>query len=73
MSRKVLAIAMEEYVELSESGGGICLGCEARAFGVEPDARNYTCEECGEPQVFGAEELLLSGRLEITDEEGDDE
>jgi hypothetical protein len=27
--------------------------------GVEPDARNYLCEACGERRVFGAEEILL--------------
>ena len=39
---------------------GICICCGADANGVEPDARNYECESCGESGVFGAEELLLS-------------
>ena len=38
---------------------GFCLACGAEAMGVEPDARHYTCESCGKPEVFGAEELLL--------------
>jgi len=38
---------------------GFCRACGADAYECEPDARNYTCEECGEPEVFGAEELLL--------------
>jgi hypothetical protein len=38
---------------------GFCVACGADAMGVEPDARNYECESCGERQVFGAEELLL--------------
>jgi hypothetical protein len=38
---------------------GFCLACGAEASGVEPDARNYVCEACDEPQVFGAEELLF--------------
>ena len=38
---------------------GFCLACGADAEGVEPDARNYTCEECGEEEVHGAEEVLL--------------
>jgi hypothetical protein len=25
----------------------------------EPDARRYECEACGEPRVYGAEELLI--------------
>lgn len=38
---------------------GFCLHCGAEATGVEPDARNYTCEVCGHDDVFGAEELLI--------------
>lgn len=38
---------------------GFCLSCGAEQGPVEPDARNYTCEDCGEKQVFGAEELLI--------------
>jgi hypothetical protein len=39
---------------------GICICCGADAEGVEPDARKYECESCGQPGVYGAEELLLS-------------
>jgi hypothetical protein len=39
---------------------GICICCGADAEGVEPDARQYECESCGESGVYGAEELLLS-------------
>jgi len=38
---------------------GFCISCGAEAEGVEPDAREYPCEACGEDAVFGAEELLL--------------
>lgn len=38
---------------------GFCNHCGEDAEGVEPDAREYECEHCGEPQVFGADELLL--------------
>ena len=40
---------------------GFCLACGAEAYCVEPDARRYTCESCGKPHVYGAEELLLMG------------
>lgn len=39
---------------------GFCIACGADADGCEPDARNYECEECGERQVFGAEEVMIS-------------
>ena len=38
---------------------GFCLCCGAEIEGVEPNARNYECEHCGEEAVFGAEELLF--------------
>ena len=36
-----------------------CVHCGAEAEGVEPDARKYECESCGEPGVYGASELLI--------------
>lgn len=38
---------------------GFCLACGAEVRGVEPDARKYECESCGECKVYGAEELLM--------------
>ena len=38
---------------------GFCIKCGAEAEGVEPDARRYECEVCGEDGVYGADELLL--------------
>ena len=43
----------------AEDNMGFCLACGAEAYNVEPDARRYTCESCGEQRVFGAEELLV--------------
>lgn len=38
---------------------GLCVACGEEVDGVEPDARGYPCESCGEPAVYGASELLL--------------
>ncbi len=38
---------------------GFCISCGDEAYGVEPDAREYRCESCGECAVYGAEELLV--------------
>ena len=38
---------------------GFCLACGDEAYGVEPDARKYKCESCGELKVYGAEEIVL--------------
>lgn len=38
---------------------GFCIKCGEETEGVEPDARKYECESCGERGVYGAEELLM--------------
>jgi hypothetical protein len=58
----------ESYADLDEGMGGFCLSCKAEAYGVEPDARRYKCEECGELAVFGAQELLIMGKLEFQED-----
>ena len=45
--------------ELQELGAGFCLACGREVYGVEPDARKYTCCACGAPKVYGLEEGLL--------------
>jgi predicted RNA-binding Zn-ribbon protein involved in translation (DUF1610 family) len=46
------AVATDDYM-------GICVKCGYEQEGVEPDARKYECEDCGEHKVYGAEELLF--------------
>ena len=38
---------------------GFCLACGVEADSCEPDAQNYECENCGEAEVFGCDELLM--------------
>lgn len=38
---------------------GFCILCGLEVDGVEPDARQYLCDACGEPTVYGADELLM--------------
>ena len=38
---------------------GFCTACGDEAYNVEPDARQYPCETCGENKVYGAQELLF--------------
>jgi len=38
---------------------GFCIACGDDAYGCEPDAREYICESCGAPAVYGAEELMM--------------
>lgn len=39
---------------------GICLACgEEYDSPLEPDAREVECQACGEPRVYGAQEILI--------------
>lgn len=40
---------------------GWCLACGETVDGVEPDARKYECEGCGQHKVYGLAELALMG------------
>jgi predicted RNA-binding Zn-ribbon protein involved in translation (DUF1610 family) len=46
-----------------ESNDGFCTHCgEWTALGgVEPDAHEYECDECGNMTVYGAEECVMMG------------
>jgi hypothetical protein len=50
--------AVERY-HASLDNPGFCLSCGLEHFGIEPDAENYLCEDCGEPEVMGAEQILI--------------
>jgi Zn finger protein HypA/HybF involved in hydrogenase expression len=52
---------LEQIQAASEDMNGFCTRCGHEQGGCEPDAREYTCEACGEAKVYGAEELALMG------------
>lgn len=58
---KFKGISIEEYEELREEYVGFCIECGAERDSCEPDARGYKCDECGNPKVYGIEELLIMG------------
>jgi hypothetical protein len=58
-----------EFVELANTGHGICLECFAVRDGVEPDAEHYNCEECACDAVMGLDTALITGHIGITEEE----
>ena len=47
-------------------GIGFCIACGSEHHECEPDAREYHCNDCNKNKVYGAEELLIMGILEIT-------
>ncbi len=56
-------ITLDQIIEAmdSDDSTGFCLACGEQAYGIEPDAHGYTCDSCGQPKVYGAEELLMMG------------
>ncbi len=61
--RKV-EVTESEYRRTADDGAGICTRCGEPADSyVEPDAERYHCAACGEPGVYGLEQLLLRGRV----------
>ena len=61
MSEDTFHTYREDYI-------GICLECLNAQDCVEPDATNYTCEQCGANQVFGTEELMAMGAIDMKDD-----
>ena len=58
ITRQRVEAAVERRMS-SLDNPGFCIACGEDAEGVEPDAREYECEHCGESAVYGADELLL--------------
>jgi len=63
---RVTRMTVEEFESAAESNDGFCTTCnEVTNSGVEPDARRYECESCGQRTVYGMEEALLCGFITI--------
>ena len=49
---------------------GVCIAPGCGMFdeyaGVEPDARKYPCPDCGQATVYGLEEALVMGAVEVS-------
>jgi len=59
----IISVYEDEFEAICEDDGGWCLECGEEAYGIEQDARNYVCDCCGSPAVFGAEQCLIEGRV----------
>jgi hypothetical protein len=58
---KTSPITAEQYHLLDDNMFGICIACRNTQSGCEPDARRFTCEACGEKEVYGPHEFLMMG------------
>ncbi len=61
----MLILTVDEFQEYSDDYMGVCLSCNELQDGCEPDAENYKCESCGEHKVFGLEQALIIGQIDI--------
>jgi hypothetical protein len=67
--RLIVQVTEAEFKDHCEGDDGICLACgEWQEGGVEPDAEKYVCEACEKPAVYGCEQALIIGRLDLVDE-----
>jgi hypothetical protein len=66
MSTHTFELSEEEFHEAREQSEGRCIACGCSADECEPDACEYTCPECGAAKVYGLEELLVMGLVNIT-------
>lgn len=52
--------------DFKEMNMGYCTSCdEITTEGVEPDAENGCCDVCGEQTVFGVENAVIRGFIQI--------
>ena len=65
----MLKIAFDRIQEAigSDDSVGFCLTCGEDAYGVEPDACKYLCEDCGARAVYGAQQIVMMDQVN-TDE-----
>ena len=55
-------------MEGNEGGLGYCVACgEERTEFTEPDTEKQKCEACGQHQVYGLDNLLIMGLIDITE------
>lgn len=54
-------LTMDQIIEAVEADDsiGFCIYCGYETSGVEPDARDYKCDNCEKEGVYGAEELMM--------------
>lgn len=60
-------ITIEEYREMEDSFMGWCPHCkEFTRDTTEADAENYDCPECGENDVMGVMNAMMTGAVVVT-------
>jgi hypothetical protein len=60
-----LVVSQSDLEQMMNDYEGLCLACGEQSSCVEPDAENYECEVCGESMVYGAEQLVIMGKITV--------
>ena len=68
MGRKKLTFTA--WRDARENHIGWCRACGATQSVTEPGDREHECSVCGGHEVFGADEWIGEGWLEVVDDEG---
>lgn len=62
----LVRMSWDDFEAAAESYEGFCTTCnEVTNSGVEPDARRYECESCGNRTVYGMAEALMNGSIQV--------
>lgn len=69
MCMKVNGRLVVDASDVRDGTMGVCLACGEDAFGVEPDAHEYECESCGAHKVYGLEEAVIMGAVDVREED----
>lgn len=65
MSITPLQMSEARYLQYLDDDIGLCRYCGAERESCEPDAQRYPCPDCKRDGVYGVEELLARGEVEI--------
>ena len=66
-----MEMSMKEYYIASRNHEGYCTECKKLTRDrCEPDAENYPCPDCENNSVFGVENAMLIGYIDITSTKG---
>ena len=60
-----LCLTEIEYDRLETEMSGVCRACGYAHGPVEPDARGDRCPTCQAPELYGLDELLARGEVEV--------
>jgi len=68
-NRKTIEMTGTEYTMTRRRYEGYCAMCGGITVdsGVEPDAEFRSCPDCGKEEVFGIEQAMLMGLVDIMD------